>query len=105
MHHNTMVQWETTPGPLVSERRASLLATLLCCLIHHRRHLLRLFFGIIAAVEAFGAVLVEPGHNPMKLDHRTPSVSGLALAFGFGFAFHQWLSPRAARSGSLAMFN
>jgi hypothetical protein len=73
------------------------------CLIHHSRRLLRLFFGLIAAVEAFGAVLVEPDHNPMKLDHRTPSVSGLALAFGFGFAFGHAQSPRS-KSGSLAMF-
>jgi hypothetical protein len=56
-------------------------------LIHHSRHILRLFFGVIAAVVAFGAVFVEPDHNPMKLDHGTPIVSGLALVFGFGFAF------------------
>jgi hypothetical protein len=59
----------------------------------------RLFFGVIAAVEAFGAVFVEPDHNPMKLDHGTPSVS--ASAFGFGFGHAQ--SPRS-KSESLAMF-
>ena len=74
-------------------------ATFLCCLIHHRRHLLRLFFGVIAAVETFGAVLVEPCHNPMKLDHRTPSVSGLPLVFGFAFAFGH-AQPRAASRGA-----
>ena len=40
------------------------------------------FFAVIAAVEA---VLVEPDHNPMKPDHGTPSVSGLAWGFGVGF--------------------
>ena len=76
------------------------------CLIPRGRRLLRLFFGLIAAVEAFGAVLVEPDHNPMKLDHGTPSVSGLALVFGFGFGFgfdHAQL-PRS-KSGSLAIFD
>src|SRR5262249_13061592 len=68
------------------------------------RHILRLFFGLIAAVEAFGAVLVEPDHNPMKLDHGTPSVSGLTLVFGFGFAFDHAQPPRS-KSGSLAMFD
>src|SRR5438477_11248789 len=103
MQHNTMMQWQTTPGLLVSECRASLLATFLCCLIHHRRHLLRLFFGVIAALETFGAVLVEPCHNPMKLDHRTPSVSGLPLVFGFAFAFGHAQPPRS-KSGSLPKF-
>jgi hypothetical protein len=41
----------------------------------------------------------------MKLDYRTPSVSGLALVlgFGFGFAFDHAQPPRS-KSGSLAMF-
>jgi hypothetical protein len=39
----------------------------------------------------------------MKLDHRTPSVSGLALVFGFAFAFDHAQFPRS-KSGSLAMF-
>ena len=72
-------------------------------LIHQSRHLLRLFFGVIAAVETFGAVFVEPNHNPMKLDHGTPSVSALAFGFGFGFVFGHVQSPRS-KSGSLAIF-
>jgi hypothetical protein len=40
----------------------------------------------------------------MKLDHGTPSVSGLALVFGFGFGFHHAQPPRS-KSGSLAMFD
>jgi hypothetical protein len=37
----------------------------------------------------------------MKLDHGTPSVSGLALVFGFGFGHAQSLRTN---SGSLAIF-
>src|SRR5207248_7635652 len=84
-------------GPQLWWAATSLLATLQRRLIHLRRHTLRLFFGLIAAVEAFGAVLVEPSHNPMKLDHGTPSISGLALFFGFGFGH---LSPRAVSRGA-----
>jgi hypothetical protein len=62
-----------------------------------------IFFGVIAAVETFGAVFVEPNHNPMKLDHGTPSVSALAFGFGFGFVFGHVQSPRS-KSGSLAIF-
>src|SRR5207248_10211866 len=70
-----------------NRRSSQLLAALQRCRIHRSRHLLSLFFSLITAVEAFGAVLVEPHHSPMKLDYGTPSVSGLALVFGFEFAF------------------
>jgi hypothetical protein len=57
------------------------------------------FFAVIAAVEA---VLVEPDHNPMKLDHGTPSVSGLALGFGVGFEFEFEFGLGLAMLSSLA---
>jgi len=81
-----------------------LLTTLQRRLIHHSRHFFRLFFGVITAVEAFGAVLIEPRHNPMKFNHRTPSVSRLAVVFVFGFAFDYDAQPPRSRPGSLAMF-
>src|SRR6516165_3019744 len=57
----------------------------------------------MGGVEAFGAVLVQPGDNPMKLDYGTPSVSGLALAFGFGFGFaFDHAQPPRTNSGSFA---
>jgi hypothetical protein len=40
----------------------------------------------------------------MKLDHRTPSVSGLALVLRFGFAFDH-AQPLCCKLGSLAMFD
>jgi hypothetical protein len=39
----------------------------------------------------------------MKLNHGTPSVSGLVLVFGFGFAFDH-AQPLRRKSGSLAIF-
>ena len=57
------------------------------------------FFAVIAAVEA---VLVEPDHNPMKPDHGTPSVSGLAWGFGVGFEFEFEFGLGLAMLSSLA---
>ena len=51
-------------------------------------------FAVIAAVEA---VLVEPDHNPMKLDHGTPSVSGLELGLSLSLSL-VWVWPCSAPS-------
>ena len=92
--------------PRQGRSKGQLLATFPRCLIHCSRHPLRLFFGTLEAIMAFGAILIEPDDLPSNRagDLRTPSVSRRSeFWFWWSRLFRHAQSPRS-KSGSLAIF-
>jgi hypothetical protein len=79
-----------------------LLPAFLRCLIHCSRHFLRLCFGALEAIMAFGAILIEPDDLPPdRADLRTPRVSRRSeFSFCGSRLFRHYLNPRAASRGA-----